>query len=92
MKFCKFCGSENLSKKNQVFSNGTQHISVKCMNCGSHLGFEKQNNGFDILIAKDASISSSDDIKNLSMSFFNKLNESLGDLKKRRVTIVIKAR
>lgn len=86
MNYCNQCGSVSLQQREQVFKNGTKHIRVTCRDCGTFNGFAKQNNGYDIIVAKDHS----GDIEELRDLVSDKLTSA--DLNGRNVTLIAKVR
>ena len=40
---CKKCQGENFEHKLVTFSNGTEHVEIRCFDCNTHNGYQAQN-------------------------------------------------
>lgn len=43
IKNCKYCMSDRMNEKEQIFSNDSKHVALYCSRCGKHNGYKPQN-------------------------------------------------
>jgi len=89
IKFCKGCGSTDLTQTMQIFSDKSEHLRVDCA-CGEFNGYVKQHNGFDKLLVKDWLVNEDDDYAAIMSEAFQNLVKI--DLKGKKVSIIAKVR